>query len=44
MEDLIQLISKMDVVKDPGDQINDLEDIFNSRKLLLTMLLKVNQI
>jgi hypothetical protein len=41
---MITLLSKLDVVIDPGSQMNDLQDIFDKRILLQTMLLKKERI
>ena len=41
---MVQLLSKMDVIKDPGNFMNELENIFNHREQLQTLLLQREKI
>jgi hypothetical protein len=41
---MVLLLSKLDVVKDPGNLINTLENIINHREQLQTLLLKKERI
>ena len=40
IEDCIEVLSKMNIVEDPGSQMNELLDIFGHRRLIVDQLLK----
>ena len=44
IEDCIEVLSKMNIVEDPGSQMNELLDIFGHRRLIVDQLLKQDTI
>ena len=44
VDDCVKILSKLDIFEDPGSQMNSLLDIFGQRRLIVDLLLQVDQL